>query len=513
MGYLKLPYGPDKETQMNNAKPNKNAVYKRFGLVFVILSLSFVPLTALSEDDRSIDVLRQMGKAFAKIAEKTSPAVVAIKAEKRVIIDSPYDDQTDPSGEDFFNYFFRRQMPQQRRTPQRRMPRPEYRQTAQASGFIVSPDGYIITNNHLVEDVNEVKVTLADGREFTAKVTGTDPDSDVAVVKIKDNGNLPYLEFADSDTIEVGEWVLAIGNPFGLSHTVTAGIISAKGRNGLGISNYEDFIQTDAAINPGNSGGPLVDLDGKVVGINTAIVNPSMMGSAGNIGIGLAIPVNMAKAVYEQLVKRGKVVRGFLGVAIQDLTPALAESFKLKDVKGILVSDITKGSAAEKAGFKTGDVILELDGKPIQRAADLRERVAMKGPGAEVSIEVLRDGKKKTLTAKLDEKPTNEQLAGAKASTTERLGIIVQNMTDDLAKQFDLEGLKGVVVTDVEQGSPAASAGIQPGSLIQEVNRQPVENTKQFNEEIEKAMKEGRVMLRVRYENSSIFIVLTLPKE
>jgi serine protease Do len=238
-----------------------------------------------------------------------------------------------------------------------------------------------------------------------------------------------------------------------------------------------------------------------------------MMGSAGNIGIGLAIPINMAKSVYEQLAKRGKVVRGFLGVAIQDLTPALAESFKLKDVKGILVSDITKGSAAEKAGFKTGDVILELDRKPVQRAADLRERVAMKGPGAEVSIVVLREGKKKTLTATLDERPTSEQLAGAKATTTEKLGVTVQNLTDDLAKKFGLEGLKGVVVTEVEPDSPAASAGIQPGSLIQEVNRQPVENTKQFNEEVEKAMKEGRVMLRVRYENSSIFIVLTLPKE
>jgi serine protease Do len=495
-----------------DSKPVISLTRPRILIAFTALSLFAAPLTALSAEEKSIDILRQMGKAFSSIAEKDSPAVAAIKTEKIISLEypayeGPYDEQTNPFGEDFFNYFFHRQMPRQRRSPQGRSQRPQYRQTAQGSGFIVSPDGYILTNNHLVDDVNNVKVTLTDGREFTARTIGNDPDSDVAVVKI-DANDLPYLELADSDKIEVGEWVLAIGNPFGLSHTVTAGIVSAKGRSGLGISTYEDFIQTDAAINPGNSGGPLVDLDGKVVGINTAIV-----GASGNIGIGLAIPINMAKAVYEQLVKKGKVVHGFLGVAIQDLTPALAESFKLKGTKGVLVSDVTKDSAAEKAGIKTGDVIVELDGKPVTRAGDFQERVALKGQGAEVSIVVLRDGKKKTLTATLEERPSAEKLAGMNGATSERLGVTVGNLTDELAKRYGLEGLKGVVVTSVEPDSAAAMAGIEPGNLIQEVNRKPVENTKEFNAAMKEAIREGKVMLRVRTENGSVFIILTLPKE
>jgi serine protease Do len=497
-----------------NLRTSKNPACHWFGLVFIALSLTLAPPIALSQEDKSIDILRQTGKAFASIAEKTSPAVVAIKTEKRITgqypsFEGPSDGQMSPFSDDFFNYFFRRQNPSQGRTPRQRV----FRQMAQGSGFIVSPKGYILTNNHLVEGVDDIKVTLTDGREFTAKTIGADPDSDVAVVKIEDDGNMPYLELADSDKIEVGEWVLAIGNPFGLSHTVTAGIVSAKGRSGMGIATYEDFIQTDAAINLGNSGGPLIDLDGKVVGINTAIIGSPTMGSAGNIGIGLAIPINMAKAVYEQIVKKGKVVYGFLGVAIQDLTPQLAESFKLKGVTGILVSDVTAGSAADKAGIKTGDVIIELDGKPLKRAADLRERVAMKGPGTQVELVILRDGKKKTLTATLQERPAGEKAEQAQTSTTEKLGLTVENLTDELAKRFGIEGLKGVIVTDVEEGTAAALAGIQPGTLIQEVNRKPVENTKEFNEEVEKAIKEGKVMLRVRYENSSMFIILTFPKE
>jgi len=488
---------------------SKNASRHWSGLVLIALWLALTPPIVLSEEEQSINILRQMGKAFANIAEKTSPAVVAIRTEKRITGQYPSFETPsngNPFSEDFFNYFFRRQAPQQQRSPRQRV----FRQTAQGSGFIVSREGYILTNNHLVEDVDEVKVTLTDGREFIAKIIGADPDSDVAVIKIEDNNNMPYLELADSDKIEVGEWVLAIGNPFGLSHTVTAGIVSAKGRSGMGIATYEDFIQTDAAINLGNSGGPLIDLDGKVVGINTAIVGSGM---TGNIGIGLAIPINMAKTVYKQIIEKGKVVYGFLGVAIQDLTPALAESFKLKGVTGVLVSDVTKGSAAEKAGVKAGDVVIEMEGRPLKRAADLRERIAMKGPGTQVELIVLRDGKKRTLTATLQERPTGEEVVETRATTTEKLGLTVSNLTNELAKQFGLEGLKGVVVTDVEQGSAAALAGIQPGSLIQEVNRKPVENTNEFNEEIEKSLKEGKVLLRVRYENSSVFISLILPKE
>jgi len=479
------------------------------GLVILSLAASVAP----AEDPKSIDTLRQLGNAFATIAEKASPAVVAIKVEKHVTVNSPtfqspFDDQFDPFSDDFFDYFFRRRAPRQQPQQPRRSPKREYRQMGQGSGFIVSADGYILTNNHLVGDVDEVKVALTDGREFTAKIIGTDPDSDVAVIKI-DSNNLPFLEMADSDKIGVGEWVVAIGNPFGLSHTVTAGIVSAKGRSGLGISAYEDFIQTDAAINPGNSGGPLVTLDGKVIGINTAIIGPG-----GNIGIGLAIPINLAKSSYEQIVDKGSVSRGYLGITIQDLTPELAEQFNIKDTKGVLVPDVMAGSAAEKAGIKSGDVIVELDGQPAEKAAELRNKIAMKKPGAEVEMVVVREGKRKTLAAKLDERPSKEAIgAGKGGPAAEKLGISVQNLTDELAGRYGLEGLKGVIVTEVEPGSSAAMAGIQPGSLIQEVNRKPVENTKEFSEEMEKAAKDGKVMLRIRHENNSIFIVLTLPKE
>ncbi len=492
-----------------NKKPSHA---KTFFLGFIILLLT-TPLT-FAEEAKSIDTLRQLGKAFATIAEKASPAVVSIKVEKRVTVNvpsfqSPFGGEPfDPFSDDFFDHFFRRRVPQQQPQQPRRSPKREFRQTGQGSGFIVSEDGYILTNNHLVGDVDEVTVTLTDGRNFTAKIIGTDPDSDVAVVKI-DAEKLPTLELADSDKIEVGQWVVAIGNPFGLSHTVTAGIVSAKGRSGLGISAYEDFIQTDAAINPGNSGGPLVDLDSKVVGINTAIIGPG-----GNIGIGLAIPINIAKYAYEQIVSKGSVTRGYLGVAIQDLTPDLAEQFDINGIKGVLVPDVTADSAAEKAGIKSGDVIVEFDGQPVERASELQNKVAMKKPGTKVGIVVLRNGKRKTLTAELDKRPSKEVLeAGSGGQASEKLGVSVQNLTDELAKRYGYEGLKGVIVTDVDPDSSAAREGIQPGSLIQEVNRQPIENTKQFNEEVQKAAEQGKVMLRIRYENSSIFIILTLPKD
>jgi serine protease Do len=490
------------------ARPFKHKTLSRISFVLIVFSL-ISPLSALAEDSKSIDTLRQLGKAFASIAEKDSPAVVSIKANQAITQtysgpfgDSPFDDEF---FQQFFGRQFRRQQPQQqqRQPQQRKIIRP-----VQGSGFIVSQDGYILTNNHVVEDAEKITVTLLDGRELQAKLVGTDPSTEVAVIKI-DANNLHPLEMANSDTLEVGEWVIAIGNPFGLSHTVTAGIVSAKGRSGLGLSIYEDFIQTDAAINPGNSGGPLVDLDGKVVGINTAIV-----GSSGNIGIGLAIPINMAKGIYDQLVQKGKVVRGFLGVTIQDITPDLAESFKLKDTKGVIVPDVSPDSAAAKAGLKAGDIVIAFDGQPVEKAAEFQRRVAMKKPGSEVEITVLRDGKKQTLTAKLEEKPSGEQSASnVKEQASEKLGVTVQNLTEDTAKQFGFVGQKGVLVTDVESGSPAAMANIQPGSLIQEVNRKSVENVKEFKEAVEAAAKEGKIMLRVRYEKSSIFIVLTIPKD
>jgi len=473
--------------------------------VSLLLLLFITSLPCLAQDDNSIDAIRQMGKAFAKIAENASPAVVGIKTEKTVTqsYQSPFGDQFDPFGDDFFDYFFRRQSPRQR-SPQR-----EYHQSAQGSGFIISVDGYILTNNHMVENAEKVTIKLGDGRDFEAKIIGTDPDSDVAVVKI-DANNLPILELADSDTLEVGEWILAIGNPFGLSHTVTAGIVSAKGRSGVGLTTYEDFIQTDAAINPGNSGGPLLNLDGKVVGINTAIVSRS----GGNIGIGLAIPINMAKVVYDQLLDSGTVTRGFLGVTIQDLTADLADSFGLKkDTKGVLIPEVSKDSAAEKAGLKQGDVIVEFDGQPVEKANVLQNRVAMLKPGTKVKVVVLRDGKRETLTVKLGKRPSEDEIASTRPDALGQLGLSVQELTGDLAERFGYQGLSGVIISQVEAGSLAERAGIKRGMLIIEVNRTQISNTKEFNKAIEQASKADAVLLLINNGQYNQFVVLPLVKK
>jgi serine protease Do len=473
-------------------------------VIFVFL-LSAVTTPAFAQDDQSIVALKQMGKAFAGIAEKASPAVVWVTAEKKVnagqLRQSPFSDQF--PDDDFFKFFFGRP------APNRPGPRQhDYTQKAQASGFIVASDGYILTNNHVVADAEKITVNLTDDREFEATIVGTDPESEVAVIKI-DANNLPTLAMGDSDTLEVGEWVLAIGTPFGLTHSVTAGIVSAKGRSGLGLADYENFIQTDAAINMGNSGGPLINLDGKAVGINTAIV-----GSQGNIGIGLAIPINMAKAVYDQLVESGKVVRGFLGVNIQDLTPKLADSFGLKDVKGVLIPSVNKDSAADKAGIKQGDIIVKFDGKDVKEANELRRRVAMLKPGTKVDVVVLRDGKEQTIKVELGEKPKNGEMGAGESATQNKLGLAVQNLTDELAERLGYKDLGGVVVSQVEPDSLANTAGIRQGMLIMEVNRKPVKNTKDFDEAIEQAVKEGSVVFLINNgNNGQYYVAIKLPKE
>jgi len=279
------------------------------------------------------------------------------------------------------------------------MPR-KFQQRGQGSGFIISKDGYILINNHVVGDADLIKVKLSDGREFKAKVIGTDPQSDVAVIKI-DATNLPVLRLGDSDKLEVGEWVIAIGNPFGLSQTVTVGVVSAKGRSRIGINDYEDFIQTDAAINPGNSGGPLVNIHGEAVGMNTAIFSRS----GGYMGIGFAIPINMAKAIKDQLLKKGKVTRGWLGVVIQDIDEELAKSFGLEKTEGVLIAEVSEGSPAEKAGLKQGDIILRLNGKKVDDLGELRNKIALTAPGTKVKLEVLRENKRRTIQVTIGEQP------------------------------------------------------------------------------------------------------------
>lgn len=482
----------------------KGSILRRLVVPTIFVLLFVVPLSVFAQEEESIVALRRMGKAFASIAEQASPAVVGIKAEK---VASSEDYPTirewpfgSPFDEDLFEYFFRR------RSPRRYRETPRPRQVAQGSGFIVSSDGYILTNNHLVGEAEEITVSLADDRKFTAKLVGTDPESEVAVVKI-DAEDLPVLKLANSDTLEVGEWVIAIGNPFGLTRTVTAGIVSAKGRSNIGVASYEDFIQTDAAINFGNSGGPLLNLDGEAVGINTAIIGPG-----GNVGIGLAIPINMAKAVQEQLLDTGKVVRGFLGVGIRDFDPEMAELLDQKG-PGVIIQEVTEGSAAEEAGIKAYDIVVELEGEPVDNANDFRNRVAMYKPGTKIKIVVVRDGKRRKITAELGKRPEGGVVAAARSEVQEQLGLSVQALTDDLARRLGHEGHSGVVVTEVEPGSLAAQAGITSGTLIMEVNRQKVENVRQFNEAIRKAGEEGKALLWIKDENYKRLVVLPLPKK
>jgi len=484
------------------------------GVAATVCALLFVTafvLPAAGAENGMLDTLRRTGRAFAKIAQEASPAVVGIQAEVEQSVPE-YNRRSgpsfrfDPFEDDLFDFFFRRQMPRQPESQRRPQPKPA---THMGSGFIISPDGYILTNNHLVGKADKVTVKLLDGREFQAEIVGADKYSDVAVIKI-DAPNLTSLELADSEKLEVGEWVLAIGNPFGLSHTVTAGIVSAKGRSGFGLASYEDFIQTDAAINRGNSGGPLLNLDGRVVGMNTAILGPGT-----NIGIGLAIPINMAKAVYQQLVKSGKVVRGFLGVEIQDMDPELAESFGRKENHGVLIPGVTEGSAADKAGIRQGDIVVEFEGKAVRKANELRNRVAMHQPGSKVEIVVLRDGQRKRLTVVLDKRPSDEELARKFSQTqvVEELGLAVQELTDELAERLGYEGMAGVVVTEVEPGSIAAMAGISEGTLILEVNRRPVSNPQEFNNAVKEARKAGKVLFLINKGGYNQFLVLTLPQK
>jgi len=485
--------------------------YSHYRLISVLLVflIFLAPLPAFAED-AGINALRQVSKAFAKIAEEASPAVVGIKAEKTITYSQPtfrewpFGEQFDPFEDDLFDRFFRWYSPRRREPRQRK-----YQQKAQGSGFVVSADGYILTNNHLVGDADKVLVKVEEDEEVEAKVIGTDPDTDVAVIKI-DAKDLIHLELADSDKLEVGEWVIAIGNPFLLSQTVTAGIVSAKGRSGFSLATFEDYIQTDAAINPGNSGGPLLNLDGKVVGINTFIISQS----GGYMGIGFAIPINMAKFVYQRIVEKGEVERGYLGIGYKELTPESAPAFNLdEDTKGMAIVEVKKDSAAEKAGLKRYDIIIELDGKPVEDRNEFLNRVSMLKPGTKVKIVVLRDGKRKTLTAKLEKRPPQEQLTGTEPETSQKLGFTVENLSEEYAERLGFEGLSGVVVTGVEAGSKAAEKGIAVGMLIMEVNREPVKNTKEFDEAIKKARKDERVLLLVHNGRYTSFIVLKLDDE
>ncbi len=460
-------------------------------LFAVALLLPAAPGPAWAQQD-AIENLKQTGQAFRSVAKKVSPAVVFIKVEKESEVVMP----EFPFGDEFFRRFFGAPpMPEHQPKTRKR------KAVGQGSGFIISPDGLIMTNNHVVGDADKVTVRLLDGREFTADTIGTDPATDIALIKI-DETDLPFLKLGDSDKLEVGDWVLAVGNPFGLSHTLTAGIVSAKGRSGIGLNDYENFIQTDAAINPGNSGGPLVNLDGEVVGINTAIFSRS----GGYMGIGFAIPINMAKKIRDQLVKHGKVIRGRLGVYIQDLTPDLAESFGIDKNKGILVAQVIEDSPAEKAGLKRGDVILRIDGDPVGKVADFRNRIALTAPGTKVTLLVLRDGKRKKIKVTIGAME-DQQTAKTGTSSISSYGLSLQSLTPELAERLGYEGEKGVLVAGVEAGSPAEEAGIERGDLIQEVNRVSVTTPAEVREALKKS-RGGKALLLVRHGETTRYLAL-----
>lgn len=405
--------------------------------------------------------------SYAPIVDKVSPAVVKIEitatVQESAMPNFPGSD--DPFWQQFFGGQMGRMFPQRQRTEV---------EHGLGSGVIVTKDGYILTNNHVVDGAKEVKVTLPDGREFTAKVIGRDDKTDIAVIKIDAKG-LPTIPMADSQNVKVGDVVLAVGNPFGVGETVTEGIVSAKNRGGMGIEHYENFIQTDAPINPGNSGGALVDIDGRLVGINTAI----MSRSGGSVGVGFAIPTDLARNVMESLIKYGHVTRGYLGVAIQDVTPALAPQFNLQNDHGAIVSQVEPNSPADKAGLQDGDVIVKFNGDEITDSRQLQLDVAGIKPGSKVPVEILRNGDKKTMDVTIKPVPGTEQLADAGSQNNSDTGTLNGVTVDDLnaqaRQQFNIpDDVKGAVITQVDPNSASAQAGLQPGDVIESINRHSV---------------------------------------
>jgi serine protease Do len=475
-------------------------------VIFLCFSLLAVH-PASAADDENIALLDRSAKAFSSVVKKAGPAVVYIGVEKSGKIFQGLGGLQDPS--DLFNDpFFQRFFGQPRQNPNQRQR--QFKQRGAGSGFIISSDGMILTNNHVVEDADSIKVRLADEREFTATVIGTDPQSDVALIKI-DGKNLPTLPLGDSDKLEVGEWVIAIGSPFELSQTVTVGVVSAKGRSKIGINDYENFIQTDAAINPGNSGGPLLNIHGEAVGINTAIFSRS----GGYMGIGFAIPVNMAKNIEKQLQKDGRVTRGWLGVVIQDVNEDLAQSFDLKKAEGILISEVADDSPAAKAGLKQGDVILSLNGTQLSDVSDLRNKVAMTAPDSTITLQVIRDGRKKSIHVVVGEQPSNFSRAakghrgpGSGGSLLNKMGLNLQELTPELGKQFGYKKKQGILIARVAQDSPAARVGLRPGQLIEEVNKVRVHTLPELKKALKKAKNPKQILLRVRAGEFSQYVVL-----
>jgi serine protease Do len=457
-------------------------------LIILTVSLSAWPLNAVERF-----TAKDWRTGFVQVAKKVQPSVVSIRSERTVTV-SP----GEGFGEDFF-----KGTPFEDFFKQHGGPPTKRRQMGEGSGVIVDPKGYILTNNHVVAGADKLTVRLSDGREFKGVPKGTDPKTDLAVIHVEAK-DLPVATLGDSDKIQVGEWAIAIGSPFGLEETVTVGVISAKGRTGLGTGTYEDFLQTDASINPGNSGGPLVNIEGEVIGINAMIISPGQ-------GIGFAIPINLAKTIMAELIKTGKVIRPWVGIGLQDLTPELMKNFNVKEKEGALISQVYEGSPAEKAGLKTGDIIVQIDGKKIKDSQDVVREVLKRPVGQKILLEVIRDGKRVEIsvtTAQMPSTPGERKPAGP---GKEWFGLRVATVTPDMAKQLGLAKTDGVVVEGVEIGSAAQSAGFRKGDVILEVNRQRIKDVNDYRSAMEKIKPDQGVLLLVNREGSTFFV--SLPEE
>ncbi|HET6371362.1 MAG TPA: DegQ family serine endoprotease [Nitrospiria bacterium] len=466
---------------------SRGTIKERALLSFLFIALLFFPFAqspALAKTDTSegIKLLEEFQDIFIGLAEKVKPTVVNI---------SPLSGPPHPTA---------RQQPEEER-PRERPETPP----GSGSGVIIDKKGYIVTNNHVVGDAEEVEVRLSDRTKFTGKVIGTDPDTDLAVVKIDADHELPFVPLGDSSKVKVGQWVMAVGNPFGLDRTVTVGVISALGRENVNLSRYEDFIQTDASINPGNSGGPLFNIQGEVIGINTAIINFAQ-------GIGFAIPSGMVEHVVPQLINKGKVVRGWLGVGIQPLTAELAGKFGVKEGEGVLVNEVFDGDPAQKAGIQPGDVIVKVDGNSVDTPNTLARVIATLLPGKKTSIDVIRDGKQKTFTIELAERKEEAVTASLPPQPEMVLGLTVQDLTPELAERFKIKDEKGVLITKVEPGTSAESEGLKEGDLLKEINREKINNSDDFKRVAGKLKKDETVLLRVLRDNRAFFVVLK-PKD
>ena len=459
------------------------------GVLMFFLGMVFTPERGKAEEATPVQTIvinDQSGftSAIAEVANALMPTVVYINVTGTVKQRGP---GSGPFGNDpFFRYFFG--PPEGER---------EVPISALGSGVIISRDGYIITNNHVVENADNIVIKLYDGSEHEAELVGTDPQTDLAMVKIKPIPGMKYAEFGNSDQCKIGEWVIAIGAPRGLDWTVTAGIISAKNRTDIGVlgpTGYEDFIQTDASINPGNSGGPLINLRGRVIGINSLIVSASQ----GSEGLGFAIPSNLARNISDSLIKYGKVVRGYLGVQIQDVTPDVAKSLKLdREVKGVIVADVFEGSPADKGGLEQGDVVIAFNGKQVETVAELRNLVAQTRPGQTATLKVIRNKKQMNVRVKIGDLEKLQQLARADKGN-ETLGVTVEKITPEIANKLGLKNTTGVVIARVASGSPADRSGLKAGDIVFRVGNQVVKDPEQFNKLVSELAESGKVMLLIR---------------